>query len=125
MSLRRRPSRTIMAGTAVAVALSGCGSSGPSDKDQIAMIVKREGARPTTLCDHLTGSLLGQVGGRRGCLLQATSAAPDRTTHARTVRVLGKTATAVVVDKTGSRAISLVKQKGVWKISAVLGGATN
>jgi hypothetical protein len=102
-----------------AATLSACGSSGPTDKDQIATIIKREGTHPSTLCSHLTSPMLARLGGMSGCLRQASSAAVDPTTHATSIKVSGHTATAVVVDRIGTRPISLVKQKGVWKVAGV------
>jgi hypothetical protein len=99
--------------------LAGCGSSGPTEKQKIATVVKREGADPSTLCTHLTGSLLTRLGGRSGCLHAASVTPADPTTHATSIDVHGSTATAVVVDKAGTRTVSLVRQRGVWKISGV------
>ncbi len=99
--------------------LSGCGSGAPSAKDQIAAIVKQEGTNPSTLCAHLIGSLLTRLGGKQACLRQAGSAARDASTHATSISTRGSTATAVVVDRTGSRTISFVRQKGVWKVAGV------
>jgi hypothetical protein len=59
------------------------------------------------------------LGGKSGCLHQAASIAPDPTTHATAVRVHRNTATAVVINRNGSRAITLIKQKGVWKVAGV------
>jgi hypothetical protein len=112
----RLPTVTV---TAAALALSGCGASAPTDKQLIASIVKREGTHPATLCDHLTSSLLTRLGGRRGCLAEAVSAATDPTTHATAIRVHRNSATAVVVNRNGSRTITLVKRKGVWKVAGV------
>ena len=118
MTLTR--SRLALLGATVAAAmLGGCGSSGPTNKAQIAAIVKREGTRPATICDHLTNQLLAGLGGRNGCSRQAATAAMDPTTHATAVKVHGRTATAVVVDRAGTRAISLVKENGVWKVATV------
>jgi hypothetical protein len=44
---------------------------------------------------------------------------PDPTTRATSIKVYGPNATAVVVDRAGTRTVSLVEQKGVWKISGV------
>jgi hypothetical protein len=102
-----------------ALLIAGCGATGPTDHQQIATIIKQEGAKPITLCDHLTDSLLAQLGGMSGCLRQATSAAPDSSTHAASIRVHGNSATAVEVDQNGSHNLSLIKRRGVWKVSAV------
>jgi hypothetical protein len=96
--------------------LSGCGG-GVSDKDQIAAIVKQEGSNPATVCDHLTNALLARFGSKRSCLRVAASSAKDRSTHTTGIRVRGDTATAVVSDRSGNRAITFVKQQGVWKVS--------
>ena len=104
---------------AATLALSACGASGPTDRQLIASIVKREGVHPATLCDHLTTSLLARLGGRRGCRAQAASAAADPTTHATAIRVHRNAATAIVVNRNGRRTISLIKQKGVWKVAGV------
>ncbi len=113
------PAALLAAALASLALLSGCGSSGPTDRQQIAAIVKREGVTPASLCDHLTPSLLARVGGRGACLRQAATAAPDPTTHATAVRIDRNTATAVVVDRAGARTISFVKQRGAWKIAGV------
>jgi hypothetical protein len=109
----------LLAAALTALALSACGGSGPTDKQLIASIVKREGTHPATLCDHLTNSLLAHLGGKRGCVTQAASAASDPTTHATAIRVRRNHATAVVVNRNGSRRITLIKQRGVWKVAAV------
>lgn len=109
----------LLGATVTAPLLAGCGSSGPSDRDQIAAIVKQEGVDPGTLCNHLTDSVLTSLGGRAGCMRQAASAPADPTTRATSVRVHGKAATAVVVNRSGSRTITLVKQNGTWKVAGV------
>ena len=112
--------RALLASLAVAVPLlSACGSGAPSSRDLISTIVKQEGSNPATVCNHLIDALLARLGGRRTCLRQAASAAKDPATHARSVRVHGSSATAVVVDRTGTRTITFVKLRGVWKISGV------
>jgi hypothetical protein len=105
--------------TLAATILSACGASAPSDRDQIATIVKHEGVNPASLCVHLVDSLLQRFGGRSACLRQAASAAKDPSTRATSVSVRGANATAVVSDRTGSRTLTLVKQQGNWKISGV------
>jgi len=119
MILRRARVHGLLAGAAFAAMLTGCGSSAPSDKEKIAAIVKREGTSPATLCSHLTDALLARLGGKRVCLHQAASASSDPTTHATSIKVHGKSATALVVNRAGTRTISLVNQKGVWKIAGV------
>jgi hypothetical protein len=109
----------LLVALAAAVTLSACGGSGPTDRQLIASIVKREGVRPASLCDHLTQSLLSRLGGRRRCVIEAASAAPDPTTHATAIRIHRNTATAVVVNRNGRRTISLIKHKGVWELAAV------
>jgi hypothetical protein len=104
---------------ALLVLVAGCGSSGPTASDQIAAIVKSEGSNPASLCRHLSDSLAARLGGRSACLRQASAAARDPSTHATAIRVHGNTATAVVIDRTGTSTISLFKDKGAWKISAV------
>ena len=117
--LIRRAPMLLACASLTAVALAGCGSSGPDDRTQISTIVKDEGARPVTLCHHLTGALLVRFGGLNNCLSRAAAAARDPSTHATGVTVHGDSATAVVHDRTGSRSITLVKQKGTWMISGV------
>jgi hypothetical protein len=46
-------------------------------------------------------------------------AAADPTTHTTSIHVHGHAATAVVSDRAGTRTIRLVKQNGVWNVSAV------
>lgn len=112
---RRSPLLALALATATTI-LSGCGG-GVSDRDQIAALVKNEGTNPATLCDHLTAVLLTRFGGKSNCLRQASTAAKDPSTHATAVKVHGTTATAVVADRTGSRTITLVREKGDWKVS--------
>ena len=120
MSTGPRRFHSLLACLALTAAmLGGCGSGGPTDKDQIAAIIKQEGTSPQTLCNHLTDSLLASLGGKDGCLRQAASAAADPTTHVTAVRVHGKRATATVVDREGVRSVSLLKQRGIWKIAGV------
>ena len=119
VSLRREHLRALLAGTIVAASLAGCGSGAQSDRDQIAAIIKQEGSSPQTLCSHLTDALLATLGGKSGCLRQAASAAADPSTHVTAVRVHGKSATATVVDREGARSVSLLKQRGTWKIAGV------
>jgi len=104
---------------AAALILAGCGSSAPSNREQIAAIIKQEGTRPASLCAHLTPSLLATLGGRSGCLRQAASAVADPTTHAVSIEVRGKHATAVEVDRNGSHTLRLVKLAGSWKLAGV------
>jgi hypothetical protein len=104
---------------AAAASLAGCGAAAPTDKQQIASIIRREGTHPATLCSHLTDSLLARLGGRRACVAQAASVPADRSTHATGIRVRRNVATAVVINRNGRRTISLIKQRGVWKVSAV------
>ena len=112
--------RSHLALSAVLLALvAGCGSSGPSASDQIAAIVKSEGSDPASICRHLSDSLAARLGGRSACLRQAGAAAKDPSTHATAIKVHGNTATALVIDRTGTSTISLFKEKGEWKISAV------
>ena len=115
--IRRAP--VLLAAALTAGTLAACGSSGPSDREQIGSIVKDEGTRPATLCHHLTESLLVRFGGLTNCLSRAASASRDPSTRASQVAVQGKTATAVVIDSAGRRSITLVKQKGSWLISTV------
>jgi hypothetical protein len=116
-----RPGRSTVPPSAAvtAAALRACGSSGPTDKDQIAAIVTHEGKDPSTLCSHLTSNLPARPGGRSGCLRQASSASPDPTTHATSIKVSEHSATAVVIDRTGRRTISLIKDNGAWKVASV------
>jgi hypothetical protein len=116
--IRRAPMLLACASLAAGL-LTGCGSGGPDDRTQIVTIVKNEGTRPATLCHHLTAALLTRFGGLSNCLSRAASAARDPSTHATAVTVRGRTATAVVNDRTGSRSITLIKQKGNWLISGV------
>jgi len=116
---RRSTSAWLLAAAATAGLASACGSSGPTDRDQIASIISAGGAHPATLCSHLTDPLLSDLGGKAGCRHQAASVPGDPTTHATSIRVRGRTATAVVVDRTGRRAIRFVKQRGTWKVSGV------
>jgi hypothetical protein len=120
MRLRGRYPALLTGAVLTALMLSGCGSSAPRAKDEIAAIIRHEGNHPATLCDHLTDSLLARLGGRSGCLHQAASAASDPTTHATSIRVRGNAATALVVDRNGTRTIRLVRQRGVWKIAGVV-----
>jgi hypothetical protein len=113
-----RRASLVLAATATA-ALAGCGASGPSDRTQIETIVKEEGVRPASLCHHLTDALLVRFGGLSSCLTRAASAARDPSAHATAIKVHGLSATAVVVDSSGTRAVTLVKQKGVWLVSSV------
>lgn len=110
---------TILAATLSAAALAACGSGGPTDRDQIGTIVKDEGTHPASLCRHLTDSLLVRFGGVSNCLSRAASSSRDPSTRASQVTVQGKNATAVVIDSTGTRSITLVKQRGNWLISGV------
>lgn len=119
MRFRHSYFRLLVSGTVSAALLAGCGTSGPTEKEKIAAVVKHEGTDPATLCGHLTDSLLTRLGGESGCLHQASLAPADPTTRATTIKVHGHTATAVVVDRAGTRTVSLVNQKGVWKISGV------
>ena len=117
--IRRTPMLLASASLAAAV-LAGCGSSGPSDRSQIATIVKDEGTRPATLCHHLTNALLVRFGGLPNCLSRAAASPLGiPSTRASAVTVRGLTATAVVSDRTGSRPVTLVKQNGTWQISGV------
>jgi len=110
----------LLASASLAVAVvAGCGSGGPDDRTQIGTIIKDEGTQPATLCHHLTGALLARFGGLGNCLSRAAAAARDPSTHATAVTIRGSTATAVVRDRSGSRSITLVKQKGNWLISGV------
>jgi hypothetical protein len=109
----------LLGATTIATLLAGCGSSGPSDRDQIAAIVKQEGVAPATLCNHLTDALLASLGGRAGCLRQAAAASADPTTRATSVSVHGTGATAVVVNRAGTRTIAFVKERGAWKVAGV------
>ena len=117
--LARSASILLAAATLVAVGLAACGSGAPSDKEQIAAIVKDEGATPATLCRHLTADLLARLGGLNGCQSRAATAARDPSARASAVTVRGGTATATVSDRAGTRRITLVKQKGSWLISGV------
>jgi H+/gluconate symporter-like permease len=108
----------LLALVATASILSGCGG-GVSDKDQIAAIVKDEGTNPATLCNHLTNALLVRFGSRSACLRVAASSAKDPSAHATGVTVHGTNATAVVADRNGSRMVTFVRQKGVWKVAGV------
>jgi hypothetical protein len=119
MTAWRGRSTLLLSAAVSAAALTACGASGPTDKDQIAAIIKHEGSSPSTLCSHLTSELLARLGGKSGCLHEASSAAPDPTTHATSITVGGHTATAVVSDRAGTRTIGLVKDNGVWKVSRV------
>lgn len=115
-------SRQVAAYAASALLLAcvaGCGSSGSSDTDQIAAIVKSEGTDPASICRHLTQALLNRLGGHSACMHAAASSPKDPSTRTKTISVRGNAATAVVVDKNGTSTIALLKEKGAWKISAV------
>ena len=111
-------SKAFIGGAAVLAILTGCGGS-QSNSDQIAAIVKQEGTNPASVCDHLAVSLLSRLGGKAGCLREAGSSVKDPTTRATAIRVHDNTATAVVLDSTGSETITLLKQNGSWKVSTV------
>jgi hypothetical protein len=111
--------RHALVAIAAIATLASCGTAAPTDKQLIASIVKREGSYPPSLCNHLTDSLLARLGGKRACFTQAASVAADPTTHATKIRVRRNTATAVVVNRNGARAITLIKQRGVWKVAGV------
>lgn len=118
--MTNRPRVALLLGAiTIATLLAGCGSSGPTDRDQIAAIVKQEGSDPATLCNRLTTGLLSRLGGHEGCMRQAASSSADSTTRAASVTVRGKSATAVVVNRSGTRTISFVKEKGGWKLAGV------
>lgn len=117
--LHRRGPALLLTTLIAAVALGGCGSSAPSDQAQIATLVRDEGTKPASLCRRLSDPLLARFGGLSNCLSRAGSAARDPSTHATGVRIRGRSATAVVSDRTGRRSITLVKQKGTWLISGV------
>jgi hypothetical protein len=99
--------------------LAGCGSGAPSNRSQIGALVRDEGISPASLCHHLTTGLLVRFGGMSNCLSRAATAAKDPSTHATAVVVRGSTATATVVDRNGSRPITLTKRHGSWLISSV------
>lgn len=111
--------RSLFALLLSAALVAGCGTSGPTEKQRIAAVIKAEGVTPSSLCAHLTDSLLSRLGGKNGCLHQATLAPSDPTTRATAIKVSGHTASAVVVDRAGTRTINLVKEKGVWKVAGV------
>jgi len=115
---RQLPVLLLALGAALPI-VSGCGSSGPTNEDQITALVKDEGTNPASLCGHLTDELLARFGGRSNCLRQAAASVRDPSTHASAVKVTGSTATAVVSDRTGTRTVRLVRQQGTWKISGV------
>ena len=117
--LARRAPLSLFAAVSAAATLAGCGASAPSAKDQIGAIMKEEGTRPASLCHHLTSDLLVRFGGLSNCLSRAASASRDPSTRATQVIVHGSGATAVVTDSTGTRSITLVRQKGSWLISGV------
>ena len=118
-SPRRHVPAPVLIAVLAATILSGCGSSAPTDRDQIATIIKSEGTDPASLCGHLSDTLLARFGGKSACLRQAASSAKDPSAHAASVKVSGRSATAIVADRSGSRTITLVKQQGNWKISGV------
>jgi hypothetical protein len=101
------------------VLAAGCGSSGSSDSDQIRALVNSEGRNPASICRHLSDALVTKLGGQAACVKQAASSAKDPSTHARAISVHGDTATAVIVDRAGTITISLLKEKGIWKVAAV------
>lgn len=104
-----------------ALALVGCGSSGSSGssaKDQINSIVSAEGQDPGSLCDHMTSALLAKLGGSTSaCKKQAASSTKDSSVHTSKVTVNGNKATAVVVDKSGTRTVTFANEGGSWKLS--------
>ena len=117
--LIRRVPMLLACASLAAAALGGCGSGGPDDRTQIGTIIKDEGTSPASLCHHLTAVLLARFGGLSSCLSRAASVVRDPSTHAASVAIHGTTATAVVSDRTGTRSVTLVKQKGSWLISGV------
>jgi hypothetical protein len=110
---------TPLAAALAAVALAGCGTSAPTDREQIGAIVKAEGTQPATVCHHLTDALLVRFGGLGSCLSRAAAATRDPSTRATQVAVSGNTATAMVTGAAGNRSIALVKYRGSWLISSV------
>jgi type IV pilus biogenesis protein CpaD/CtpE len=118
MTNRRRTGLSIVAAL-IAALVAGCGSSGASDRGQIAAIVKQEGSDPATLCNHLTDGLLSQLGGLAGCMRQAATSPTDPTTRAKSVSVHRGSATAVVVNRAGTRTVDFVKERDRWKVSGI------
>jgi hypothetical protein len=116
---RAHPATLLVSLAAAFTLISGCGSGAPSDRDQIAAIIKQGGSNPSTLCSHLVDALVARLGGRQTCLRQAAAAAKDPTTHATSIRVHGTNASAVVIDRVGTRTITLVKLRSGWKVSGV------
>ena len=119
MTNHRRSAALPLTAIITAALLAACGSSGPSERDQIAAIVKQEGANPATLCDHLTDQMLSRLGGKAGCMRQAAVSSADPTTRVTSVSVHDRSASAVVVDRAGTRTISFVKETDGWKVAGV------
>jgi len=114
-----RALRLLIAALACLVVLGGCGTSAPSNRQQIAALIRRESVRPQTLCSHLTASLLASLGGQAGCLREAARAAPDPSTRLTSLTVRGNRATAVVRDRAGVRTLTLVRARGAWRVAGV------
>lgn len=120
MAFNSASTRVYAALSLSALALVGCGgsgSSGNSAKDQINSIVAAEGKDPSSLCDHMSNALLAHFGGASACKQKAASSPKDSSVHVSKLTVNGNAATAVVVDKSGTRNVAFVNESGSWKLA--------
>src|SRR3954447_11985082 len=88
---------------APALALSACGGSGSSDKDQITDIVNEVAKTPVALCDHLSTELLKSAfnGSVDKCKAAAKDQKSDGAADIKSVDISGDNATVKLSDNAG------------------------
>lgn len=102
-----------------AVALSACGSSGSSDKDQLSTIITSVARTPSKYCDDVSKAMLAQIGGLARCQAGITTqGAVDPNPTVNSVTVSGSSAVVHLTDRGGKQAVKFVKENGKWRVAA-------
>jgi len=96
--------------------LAGCG--GESDEDAIRGIIDERRSNPASICEHMTKSLLEQVGGAENCRQLAEgddNVDPD--TEIDGIDVEGDRATVRMAGADGDQTIAFRREDGEWRLT--------
>src|SRR4051794_4097359 len=105
---------------APALALSACGGSGSSDKDQITDIVNEVAETPAALCDHLSTELMKSTfgGSVDKCKEAGKAQKSDGEADIKSIDISGDNATVKLSDDAGDNTVKFAKQDGEWVVTA-------
>lgn len=94
------------------------GGAAETDEQAIQAILDERRSDPASICEHMTATLLEQVGGAESCRRQAEgddSGAAD--TAVDGIDVEGDRATVRMTGPDGDQSIAFVREDGEWRLT--------